>query len=160
VWAGVGFESFPARIDGGPVGWSILEPEVAGGWGSRTVADATTHPPRVSALHYQFDGWQGDDLLESFPCFIVTRRLGDRLAAAGLTGDRLAPVEVTRSEQFESTHPGRELPAFEWLQVTGAAGCNDFGLTAGHRLVVSERALAALKAGQLRHCEASAWEPG
>lgn len=142
------------------MGWCILEPEVAGGWGRRAVADTTTHPPRVSALHYEFDGWLGDELLESFPCFIVTHRLAERLAAGGLTGFRRAPVEVTRSEQFECLYPGRELPAFEWFQVIGAAGLDDFGLTADHRLVVSERALGALKAGQLRHCEQSAWTLG
>lgn len=38
-----------------------LEPEVAGGLGPNTVMDRSVHPPRVSHLHYVFDGWMGDD---------------------------------------------------------------------------------------------------
>ena len=53
----------------------FIEPEVAGGWGGNTIADTSVHPPKISKLHYQFDGWLGDDLLESFPCFIVSESL-------------------------------------------------------------------------------------
>ena len=70
----------------------ILEPEIAGGWGERTVADTGIFPPTVTALHYRFDGWRGDELLESFPCFIVTDRfavLAEHTAAIKLW-DRVA----------------------------------------------------------------------
>ncbi|MBA4017919.1 MAG: hypothetical protein C0483_12145 [Pirellula sp.] len=137
--------------------WSVLEPEVAGGWGERTVADTSIHPPRVTVLHYKFDGWLGDELLESFPCYIVTSQLGRALTAAGLNGFRLAVVEVTASEQFAEMYPDVHLPAFEWLQVVGVAGVDDFGVSADHQLVVSERARDVLQAGQLRHCEVSGW---
>src|SRR6476660_6693817 len=138
-------------------GWSVLAPEVAGGWGERTVADTSTHPPRVTALHYQFDGWLGDELLESFPCYIVTRRLAHALTAAGLSGFQLAPVEGSASELFAELYPGGRLPPFAWLQVGGVAGRDDFGMSPDHRLVVSDRALGVLRAGQLRHCEVSEW---
>ena len=52
-----------------------LEPEVAGGFGEQTILDNSTHPPDVKWLHYVLDGWLGDDILESFPCYIVTERL-------------------------------------------------------------------------------------
>ena len=142
------------------MGWFVLEPEVAGGWGERTVADTTTHPPRVSSLHYQMDGWLGDELLESFPCFIVTRRLAGRLRRAGLTGFRLVGAEVTASEQFWELHPGHKLPAFEWLQIDGIAGRDDFGLSPDHRLIVSGRALEALQAGHIDHAQVEPWPPG
>ena len=48
-----------------------IEPEVAGGLGDHTVMDRSVHPPIVSKLHYQMEGWLGDALLESFPVFIV-----------------------------------------------------------------------------------------
>lgn len=52
----------------------VLEPEVAGGWGGDgTVVDREFHPPIVSRLVYEFDGWLGDDLVTTFPpVYIVT----------------------------------------------------------------------------------------
>lgn len=41
-----------------------LEPEVAGSLGPGTVMDTAVHPPRVHKLHYESDGWSGDDILE------------------------------------------------------------------------------------------------
>jgi hypothetical protein len=45
-----------------------VELEVAGGWGENTVF--TTLPGKgvvVQRLHYKFDGWLGDELLERPP---------------------------------------------------------------------------------------------
>lgn len=139
------------------MGWSVLDPEVAGGWGERTVADTSVHPPVVALLNYQFDGWLGDELLTSFPCYVVTRLLGDKLSEARLNGFQLADVQVSVSEQFEEIYPDRHLPEFYWLQVDGSAGVDDFGLSRRHQLVVSDRALAVLQTGQLRHCGVKAW---
>jgi hypothetical protein len=50
-----------------------IAPEVAGGWGRNTVMDRSIHPPHVTKLHFEFDGWLGDVLLESFPCYIITK---------------------------------------------------------------------------------------
>ena len=63
-----------------------VQPEVAGGLGALTVMDTTTHPPIVSKLHYHFDGWLGNVLLETFPCFIVTDGARQALQAIGATG--------------------------------------------------------------------------
>ena len=131
----------------------VLEPEIAGGWGERTVADTSSFPPTVTALHYRFDGWLGDELLESFPCYIVTDRLAVRLRRSGLTGFRLQPVAVSTSEQFDELYPDRELPAFKWLHPVGRAGMDDFGLSDAHQIVVSERALTILRKFRLQHCE-------
>ena len=70
---------------------------------------------------------------------------------------QLAPVEVSASELFAELYPGGRLPPFAWLQVGGVAGRDDFGMSPDHRLVVSDRALGVLRAGQLRHCEVSEW---
>ena len=49
-----------------------LEPEVPGGWGTGIEVDNSCHPPIVKRLHIEFDGWCGDELLECYPCFIVS----------------------------------------------------------------------------------------
>jgi hypothetical protein len=129
-----------------------IEPEVAGSSeGDNSVMDRSVHPPIVSRLHYVFDGWLGDVLLTSFPCFIVTEGAKNKLMESGVTGVHFADVEITTSELFREIYPGRKLPRFAWLQVTGRAGQDDFGLVANKRLVVSERALDALKGLQLIH---------
>lgn len=131
----------------------VLEPEIAGGWGERTVADTSVFPPTVTALHYRFDGWLGDELLESFPCFIVTDRLATRIRRSGLTGVRLQAVEVSTSDQFDELYPDRELPVFKWIRPVGTARVDDFGLSSAQRFVVSERALALLRKFRLQNCE-------
>jgi len=128
----------------------VLEPEVAGGLGPGTVLDSISHPPRVSKLDYEFSGWLGDALLESFPCFIVLAAVADALKAASFTGYGLHEVEISMTRDFESTYPGR-LPQFRWLKINGVAGQDDFGLAGDHRLVVSDRALGQLQQFGLSH---------
>jgi hypothetical protein len=119
-----------------------LDPEVAGGWGPNT--EFTRAPGKalvVDKLHYQFDGWLGDELLESSPCFIVTQRLADVLKSRQLSGYELKAVQISASDQFREIYPDRQLPKFAWLSLTGKAGADDMGIDVDGRLVVSERAL-------------------
>ena len=136
----------------------VLHPEVAGGRGANTLADSTQHPPKVHRLHYEFDGWLGDELLETFPCFIVTQSLADRLRASGLGGFELRSVEVTTSEQFRDLYGEQCLPHFEWLHVTGTAAVDDFGLTRNATLVVSDAALSVLQEFALKYCDIEAMD--
>src|SRR5436190_24088139 len=99
----------------------VLEPEIAGGWGERTDADTSAFPPTVTALHYRFDGWLGDELLEAFPCFIVTERLAARLRRSGMSGFRLQAVEVSTSAEFDELYPCWEPPVLKWLRPVGTA---------------------------------------
>ncbi len=137
----------------------VLEPEVPAGWGPETIADSSVDPPIVEQLHLEFSGWLGDDLIESFPCFAVSRHLADSLVSQGLSGFALADCHVSKSVEFEELYPGRDLPDFMRLCVSGRAGAADFGLSADHRLVVSSRAKAVLERYQLQHCDTEAW-PG
>lgn len=121
-----------------------MEPEVAGGFGESTVMDTTFHPPIVTQLEYRFEGWLGDELLETFPCFIVTEAVASEITKLGLTGFSLAPVKITASAEFEDTEPKTILPDFFWLKVDGEAGFSDFGIAVDYRLVVSEKAKCAL----------------
>jgi hypothetical protein len=134
-----------------------LEPEVAGGLGDGTVADTSVHPPVVSHLHYEFEGWLGDELVESFPCYLVTEVLGAAISRAGLSGFSLAHVETSCSPEFTEFQSGITLPAFQWLRISGVAGQSDLGLSSDHLLVVSERALQVIGTHGISNCAISEW---
>ena len=138
------------------MGFTILEPEVAGGWGDETVADTSVHPPIVTRLHYEFEDWLGDELLESFPCFIVSERVASALEASGLTGFALDEVKISTSPEFEDLHPDASIPRFRWLKVSGQPGVDDFGLAADFRLVVSAKGLGLLSRFALNHADRTA----
>lgn len=142
-----------------PPEFLLLAPEVPGGWGEEIVADRSTHPPLVSRLHIYFDGWLGDDLLTSFPNYFVTPRLADALSKSRLSGFALAPMLITKSGVWEQLHPDRPLPECQWLQVTGRAGVDDFGLAALAELIVSKKAYRWLRQFQLTNCESAQWTP-
>ncbi len=129
-----------------------VEPEVAGGWGKNTVFDRTPKRPTVvHKLHYEFQGWLGDELLESTPCFIVSERMAEAIEEARLSGAMFDQVEVTTSERFRELYPNRQLPKFVWLKVEGTAGNEDLGTAPDARLVVSYRALMLLRELGISH---------
>jgi hypothetical protein len=129
----------------------VVSPEVAGELGENTVMDSSVHPPRVSRLHYRFEGWLGDDLLEAFPCFLVSSALAKALEEAKLLGFSLDDVEVSVSPEFQERSRGRALPEFRWLKITGQSRDADFWLTPDFRLEVSGEALATLTKFDLSH---------
>jgi hypothetical protein len=131
----------------------FIEPEVAGGLGDGTIMDASYHPPIVSKLEYKFEGWLGDELLESFPCFIVTAALSALVIKSNLSGFTLEPVHICTSDDFDEAYPNKILPKFSWLKVNGIAGIDDFGLADDHRLVVSGTALDVLRCAQLDNAD-------
>jgi len=73
-----------------------VEPETAGGLGDGTVMDTAVTPPYVSVLEYEFSGWMGDELLESFPCFVVTLNLARALKQNQFTGFTLDTVGIKK----------------------------------------------------------------
>ncbi len=136
-----------------------LEPEVAGGWGRNTLFTRTPGKPTIiHKLHYQFEGWLGDELLATTPCFIVSERLGEEIQRAQLKGASFDDVEVTTSDQFQELYPDRQIPKFIWLKVEGKPGQDDFGLTPNLQLVVSAQALEVLKRTNIAHCEIKPYE--
>jgi hypothetical protein len=108
-------------------------------------------PTVVHKLHYEFDGWLGDEFLESTPCYIASKRLAREIELAQMTGASFDVVEVTTSELFEELYPGRKLPEFVWMKIVGIPCQDDFGISSGLQLVVSERALALLKSAGFSH---------
>lgn len=129
-----------------------LQLEVAGGFGRKTVMDTRVHPPLVSVLEYEFDGWLGDDLLESFPCYIVTERLRNLLVENLFTGYIFESVIISTSETFKELYPETNLPEFHWLKIEGKAGIKDVGFSESNHLVVSENFLKVLLQVNLKHC--------
>jgi hypothetical protein len=123
----------------------IIEPEVSGGLGDRTIMDTSTHPPKIQALHYIFDGWSGDVIVTSFPCYLVTTRAKEAIDAIHSSGVSFASADTSKSETFEELFPGKSLPEFWWMKVNGTAGEDDFGIAPNLRLVISQKALDALR---------------
>lgn len=127
------------------MGYFYLRPDVAGGIGPGTVMDTTVHPPVVSKLVYLMEGWYGDVIVTTFPCFLVVDEVRRGLLNIGFSGASFAHVDVIKSENFLQLQPHVELPNFVWLKVSGKAGQDDFGIAQNLRLVVSERVLNLLE---------------
>ena len=136
-----------------------LEPEVPGGMGDNTVADMSVHPPKVTELHLEMYGWLGDDLLETFPCFIVTKSLGDALRASKLSGYTLSALLVTRSDEFDELYPDTVLPEFLWLQPHGRIGLDDICTLPDATLVASEGAVSLFRLHKIANCEMAQIDP-
>jgi hypothetical protein len=131
----------------------FVEPEVGGGLGDSTVIDASCHPPIVSSLEYRFEGWLGDELLESFPCFIVTKSLARKMLEKKISGFSLDRVLITVSDEFREVNPNILLPEFLWLKIGGSPGVDDLGLSLDNRLVISQKAKGVFESGQLHHAD-------
>ncbi|WP_143709200.1 hypothetical protein [[Flexibacter] sp. ATCC 35208] len=130
-----------------------LLPEVAGQLGKHTQLDSSVHPPRIFHLHFIFDGWLGDDIIECFPCFLITESMLEKLNHIHLTGYSSKDAEISSSELYKDLHPNRDLPNFKWLIINDNLG-DDFFLDKKNYLMVSERAMEILKQyGKLEHCE-------
>jgi hypothetical protein len=124
--------------------YRFIEPEVAGGLGKETVLDNKTHPPVIRKLNYEFGGWMGDDILESFPCFIVTERLKTKISEEKLSGIIFDDVLVTASQEFKLLHPNIILPKFHWAKINGMPGLDDFAIAEDFRMVISEKTYRVL----------------
>jgi len=113
-----------------------VEPEASGA----LVADAPAG--WVSCL---FDTWLGDDVVRAYPAVLVRTPVKEALMSL----DRRSGFEITRARirasSFYRRHsPGKRLPVFWAVQVTGVAGRDDMGLTPAGVLVVSRRVLDVL----------------
>jgi hypothetical protein len=135
----------------------LVEPEVAGGLGEHTVMDVTTHPPKIHKLNYEFDGWSGDVLLTSFPCYIVTDDARIALEKLRATGISFSEVEVSLSTTFKEIFENKDMPKFHWLKINGVAEKDDFGVASNLRLVISDRALNALSSLGLNEAVVSSY---
>ncbi len=125
--------------------YRFIEPEVAGGLGKQSQLDNSFFPPLIKNLHFEFEGWVGDDLVESFPCYIVTERLRKGIESEQLSGISFDQVLVSKSETFLELYPDRELPNFFWAKINGESNRDDFFITEKNGLAISEKAYSLLK---------------
>ncbi len=130
-----------------------VEPEVAGQLGPNSRLDTSTFPPKVHKLEYIFDGWLGDAILESFPCFLLRKDAADAWVASGVNGFDLDIVSVGKSAVFEDLYPGRDLPQFYWLKPKGLPTIDDVALSEKNVLVLSKKAIEALRPFGLDNAE-------
>lgn len=119
--------------------FKYIEPEVSGELGESTELDNSVHPPIVKKLHYEFEGWLGNDMIESFPCYLVTENLRRDIEKKGFSGINFSDVIITVSEEFKDLYPTRTLPNFYWMKIEGKEGVDDFGLSEDYRLVISSQ---------------------
>ena len=135
-----------------------IEPEVSGSLGDKTIMDTSHHPPKIIKLNYEFEGWLGDDLLESFPCFIITEELKKTFDNSNLSGYELDDVLITKTYEFNELTPNKNLPLFFWLKIKGHLKKDDFFLAKDHRLVVSKYALECLKSNNIKMASVEPYE--
>lgn len=96
----------------------FLEPEVSGGHGEHTINGTEEDianegiSGKVKYLHYEFEGWLGDDLLESTPAFIVSSKLETELKNSEFKDYKLEKCLITTSDEFKEMYPNKELPKF------------------------------------------------
>lgn len=124
--------------------YKIIEPEVAGNWGKDTIADTSVHPPLIKYLHFEFYGWLGSDILETFPCFLVSERLRKLIEESNLCGISFDNAKISYSESFLEIEYNKKVPDFIWMKIHGKEDIDDFWLTEKHQLAVSEKAFCIL----------------
>jgi hypothetical protein len=127
-----------------------LDPQIAGELGGRTVLDSTTHPPVVRELEYVLDQPEADDLIQSFPVFLVGVDLARRLQEAGLSGVGLAEAVVRPSAEYTAAYGRAPHRSYRRLQ-PGNVG-EDCWVDDSGRLCVSDRMMRILDDAELSDC--------
>jgi hypothetical protein len=79
--------------------------------------------PLISFLDYQFDGWDGEELVTVSDVYASTRRLFDACQRTGLKGFSARPMKISRGPVMEHLDPDKEIaiPDFVQLWIDGEA---------------------------------------
>jgi hypothetical protein len=133
----------------------IMEPEVSGELGPKTIIDVRPFPPVVSGLHFIFKGWLGDDIIECFPIFMTSERLKNKLITSSLSGFSVDKCEIEISEQMKEIQPGTLVPDFFWLKISGQYEKDDFFLNTDLKLCISENAYKLISTFNILNCDLS-----
>jgi hypothetical protein len=149
-----------------------LEPEVAGQRGEHTTYEnldavrTKKERPIISHLHYEFEGWLGDEILESIANFIISEKLANDLIVNGLKGYSIMNVEISKTREFIELQPKTKLPKFKRMLPLGKVNLegnkyknwsgDDFCISQNNKLVVSNKALEVLKKHNLNHADITA----
>lgn len=127
-----------------------VEPKVSGELGPDAVLNTSTWPPVVEYFQFAFDAWRGEDIVETFPTFLVTDRLRRALQSASITGLVFGHVDACKGEQFDILMRGADVDLGQWhrMDVVGRPDADDAWLVANH-LTVNERLMALLSSFDL-----------
>jgi len=99
----------------------------------------------ITKLHIQLEDWLGDDLMEIYPCYIVTQQLKEALENNSFIGFTFAEIEVTEDEYFEDNYQLKKpRPDFFWIKIAGIKGQDDLYINEG-ALNISENLLKFIK---------------
>lgn len=117
-----------------------VDPEVPGYPSEKSETAGDGYPLHYKSLHFVFQGWMGDQIVTSWPIYLVTSSLAEAFKAENLSGFEIDSVKVEKDPRFVESEPDIILPPFVWFKVNGVCGESDFFLDEG-ALVISEDAL-------------------
>lgn len=136
----------------------VLYPQCSGTFGKRTLygGELLVSRPDIYRLHYEFTTFPEDELQVVSCQYIATTELVEALRQLQppVNGVQIDNVTATASVEMRRSNPGKELPPFQWLKVSGKPGQDDFGMSSDHQLVVSERVLLLMEA-KIPNCRTS-----
>jgi hypothetical protein len=133
----------------------VLEPLIAGELGDDTVLDTGSHPPLVRSVEFVLDAPTDEDLIESFPVFLVSEELGSALAAAKLNGFRLDDADVRPSSEYLAVFGEVPHKRYRWLRMI-SSGASDCWLDDQYRLCVSDRMYSLISRHRIEGCDVTA----
>ena len=147
----------------------FLEPEVSGFHGIETIYGTDEDiaemgiSGKIKFLHYEVEGWLGDDILESTPAFIVSSELVGELKKSKLKDFKLEECLITGSDVFIELYPTKELPSFTRFIPLGTVELEgeyfnnwsgqDFCLSPKGELVITKKALDVLNTFSIKNCD-------
>jgi hypothetical protein len=128
----------------------IIQPEVIVGIGDNTSGADINDQFGITHLHIKLEDWLGDDLVEVFPCYLITETLKKKLEANMFSGYEFGEVEITKDEYFHNNYQLKKpLPQFYWLIIKGKKNADDIFLDTKFKLNVSPDFLKFLKSDSL-----------
>lgn len=118
--------------------------------------ELTDRPANIYRMDFEFHNWPEDELVELNCNYLITDGLTEALKALEprATGVVFDSATTSTTFEFRQANPNKVLPEYKWMKVIGKAGTDDFGMSKDHVLVVSERALMAMKP-KMGHCKTS-----
>jgi hypothetical protein len=116
-----------------------IQPEVIVGLGDDTEFQEQSVPfSTIVKLHLKLEDWLGDDLMECYPCYIVTEYLKNLLETQSFKGFEFQEIKTTLDDIFDNNYQqNKPLPDFHRLLITGQKGQDDLFLDGDKILNVS-----------------------
>jgi hypothetical protein len=121
--------------------YKIIQPEVIVGLGEKTEFLEKEAPFKtITKLHIKLEDWLGDDLMECFPCYIITENLKNELIINNFSGYKIKDLEITMSEYFFNNYTlQKPIPKFYWLIIDGIEDKTDIYLGKEKKLFCNDR---------------------